>query len=90
MMQCPCCKGVGWFHSHADGSLSEDCDICNGSGAVFDGMRMIKRLIRMPKYVIDCGHDCGLWLVPAITIQELKIRVERRIEIIDGFCGNCA
>lgn len=57
-MECPCCKGRGWFASHAEGSLSDDCDICDGKGVVPDGMRMIPRFIRMPKYVIDC-RQCG-------------------------------
>jgi len=55
-MDCPCCKGIGWFASHADGKSTEDCDICNGNGRVFDGMRKIKRFIFMPVYVIDCAH----------------------------------
>ena len=58
MMQCPSCEGVGWFASHAEGSTTDDCDICGGNGRVLDGMREIRRLIRMPKYVIDCPQ-CG-------------------------------
>jgi DnaJ-class molecular chaperone len=56
MKECPCCKGEGWFASHADGRVSEDCDICKGKGRVFDGMRKIKRFIRMSLYVIDCAN----------------------------------
>jgi hypothetical protein len=58
MMRCPCCEGEGWFPSHADGCKTEDCEICQGRGLVFEGMREIRRLIRMPKYVIDC-RQCG-------------------------------
>ncbi len=54
-MECPCCKGVGWFASHADGKSTEDCDICKGNGRVFDGMRKIRWLLWM-WYVIDCAN----------------------------------
>ncbi len=58
MMDCPFCEGLGLYVSHAEGSGDEDCYLCDGSGKVFDGMRTIKRILFMPKYVIDC-RKCG-------------------------------
>ena len=55
MMQCPDCKGEGWFPSHADGRNTEDCDTCTGKGLVFDGMRRIRWFLWI-RCVIDCAN----------------------------------
>jgi DnaJ-class molecular chaperone len=58
MQQCPECKGKGWFASHADGSASDDCDTCGGTGQAYDAVQQFPSFLYGRKYETLCPK-CG-------------------------------